>query len=173
MKGVPGLVEPCAGASHNLFPFGGIGFDGPGKFLRRPAGWFVTDLGKLLLECFRDERLVDGGIELVHDRSRHTGRSDHSRPSWRQVTWHTGFCNSWKLRKRRRAHSSADTQCTYFAVTRKGRDRLQAFEHDVDMARNQIGDRRGTAAIGHVDDLGLSHVLEQFPADVTRRSVAG
>jgi hypothetical protein len=53
------------------------------------------------------------------------------------------------------------------------RDRVQALEHQVHAAGDQVVDRRGAAAIGNMHDVRAAHVLEQFAADVTGRAVAG
>ena len=52
------------------------------------------------------------------------------------------------------------------------RDRVEALEHELHAAGDQVVDRRRAAAIGHVHDLGAGHELEQLAADVAGRAVA-
>ena len=52
------------------------------------------------------------------------------------------------------------------------RDRVQALEHQVHAAGDQVVDRGGAAAVGNVDDVGVAHVLEQLAADMAGRAVA-
>ena len=53
------------------------------------------------------------------------------------------------------------------------RNRVQALEHQVHAAGDQVVDRRRAAAIRNVHDLSAGHVLEQLAADVAGRAVAG
>jgi hypothetical protein len=48
-----------------------------------------------------------------------------------------------------------------------------AFEQQLHLAAQQVGHRRGAAAVGHVHVVDLRHVLEQLGRHVHRRAVAG
>ena len=50
--------------------------------------------------------------------------------------------------------------------------RVEALEHQIDVAGDQIVDRRRAAAIRHVLDLRAGHELEQLAADMAGRAVA-
>ena len=52
------------------------------------------------------------------------------------------------------------------------RDRIQALEHQLHAARDQVVDRRRAAAIRNVHDVRAGHELEQLAADMTGRAVA-
>ena len=45
-------------------------------------------------------------------------------------------------------------------------------EHDLDLAFEQIGDRRRVAAIRHVQHVDAGHHLEQFAGEMRRRADA-
>ena len=52
------------------------------------------------------------------------------------------------------------------------RDRIQALEHDLHAAADQIIDRRRTATVRNVHNVRAGHELKQLAADVPGRSVA-
>src|SRR5262245_23361081 len=51
-------------------------------------------------------------------------------------------------------------------VVREGRHRLQAFEHEIDMAGYQIADGRRATAVRNVHNFRSGHVFEQFAANM-------
>jgi hypothetical protein len=99
------------------------------------------------------------------------GRGRPAGPGRRQKARHR-LADGRHVRKRRRPLDAADAERVDGVGAGVRRDGLQALEHHVDVPGNQIVDRRGAAAIGHVHDLCAGHVFEHLAAEMTRRPVA-
>src|ERR1700704_6676899 len=79
-------IDLGPGAFHDFGPLRRIPAYHLRELLGGPARRLVADLAEPRLEHGRDDRLVDRGIQLVDDGSRHSRGSDHAAPSGCVVT---------------------------------------------------------------------------------------
>ena len=117
------------------------------------------------------ERRCDVGLHLVDDLGRCLGRHEHSVPGLHRVTRHAGFREGRNVGRVLRATRRRDRQRPHLSRPDRLEEGARGVEHGIETPGEQVvhGARRH-AAIRHVRDVDLRHVLEQFGREMRRRS---
>src|SRR5467141_1179457 len=162
-------IDLGPGALHDFGPFRRVPAYHFRELLGRAARRLVPDLAEPRLEHWRDDRLVDRGIQLVDDGSRHSRRSDHAAPGRRVVARDSRLGDRRQVRKTRRAPRAAHRERLDLARARVSGNRVEALEHQLYVACDQVVDRHRPALVGYVNDLRAGHVLEELATYVSLR----
>ena len=128
---------------------------------------------QLLLHVLRLDDLVHLGVEALDDgRGRPFGPM---RPCQLVdfVAGHAGFGDGRDARARRSTRSGVVTAIarTRFAFT-CGKPGLRRREHELDLSRDEIGERRAAALVRHVRHLDARHVQEELGREMHDRALA-
>ncbi len=108
----------------------------------------------------------------MHDRLRGSRRRDDADPGSGFETRHR-LRDGRNLRRERGALEARDAERADLTLLHLRPDVGHIVEHDIDVARKQVGQCRRAAAVWHVLHVGMCHQLEQFAREVNGAAGAG
>src|SRR5687767_6182024 len=159
------------GLLHDVGPFRRLLAHELEEGLRPRAVGLGVELAIALRDRRRGERLADLGGQPGDDLLRQLRRPDHAAPGVRLVARHS-LGDRRKIRELRRALRRGDAEAAHPAGFDVGPDRRNVVEHHLDIAGHEVVDCLRAALVGHVDDVGPGHELEELSAQVPGGAVA-
>ena len=100
------------------------------------------------------------------------GGRDDAAPGHGLVARHAGFGDRRQFGKHRRAPRPRYRDAAHPTRFRVCADGSDVIEHELDFAGDEVVDRRRAAAIGHMQDEGAGHRLEELAAQVPGGAIA-
>ena len=110
-------------------------------------------------------------VDLVDDLARRSGRREQRVPSARLETRKTRFVHRRNIRQVAQPLQAGDREAADRALLHGRHEGRDVVEADLEIARNQIGQRLRGDAIGHMNDRDAGELVDQFKRDVRLRPV--
>jgi len=155
----------------HLRPFLGLVADEFAVISRRARNYHTAEIHKPRLKSRIGQAGTDLFIEPVDNRLRSVSRRTDTVPSARFIT-RNEFGQRRNIRERRRTCRRSDGQSAEFALTYKPDRARQIIEGYLHPIHHQIGVCKRKPAVGHIENVGLGHQLEQFSGHMHRRAVS-
>src|SRR5581483_8236416 len=146
--------------------------DESGRLSRGAAAGFEVEVVEVRLDLGLLQHLADRLVELVDDGLGRAGRRADGVPGPRFEVFHADFGKGRDVLERRDPFPGRHRQDARLAALVQPQGGGELHEDHVDMAGDDVVERRRRALVGHVHELGVGDLLEQRRRQMRRRADA-
>ena len=125
---------------------------------------------ELRLDIRHRQHVVHRLVDLIGDRGRRAGRRDDRKPRARREIAQARFAQGRHLREQLRPLGRGDGENFRLAAAMHRHRRAEIVEEQIDIAGENVGQRRAGAAVGHVHHLGAGLLREHHAGQMRGRA---